>query len=115
MNSAARRFAKFSLNLQAFCFSPVFQGGSEAEPVLQAEEAPALTAPPTGTLHLSHQLQRHPAGLAAPRPTMPAPSRVQSEREPGDRKGENADVDMQCTRRGVGVGVGGLTAPSCPS
>lgn len=80
--------SKFSFNLKVFFFP--FQGSSEAEPVLQAEEAPALAAPPTGALHLPHQLQRHPAGLAAPCPAMPAPSRVQSEREPRDGKGENS-------------------------
>lgn len=74
-----------------FFFFP-FQGSSEAEPLLQAEEAPALTAPPTGALHLPHQLQWHPAGLAASCPAMPAPSCVQSEREPRDGKGENRPV-----------------------
>lgn len=72
-----------------------FQGSSEAQPVLQEEEAPALTAPPAGALHLPHQLQWHPAGVPAPCPTMPAASRVQSEREPRDGKGENRAMLVQ--------------------
>ncbi|TKS86438.1 Kinesin-like protein KIF26A [Collichthys lucidus] len=53
----------------------------------------ALTAPPTGALHLPHQLQWHPAGLAAPCPAMPAPSCVQSEREPRDGKGGRGEAE----------------------
>lgn len=92
MNFMEWWFSKFSFNLKVFFFP--FQGSSEAEPVLQAEEAPALAAPPTGALHLPHQLQRHPAGFAAPCPAMPAPSRVQSEREPRDGKGESRPVSV---------------------
>lgn len=88
MNFMDSWFSQFSFNLKVF-FLFLFQGSSEAESVLQAEEAPALSPPPAGALHLPHQLQRHPAGLAAPRPAMPAPSRVQSEREPWDGKGES--------------------------
>lgn len=86
-------FSKFGSNLKAFAF--LFQGSSEAQPVLQEEEAPALAAPPTGALHLPHQLQWHPAGVPAPCPTMPAASRVQSEREPRDGKGENRPILVQ--------------------
>lgn len=85
-------FSKFSFNLRAFAL--FFQGSSEAQPVLQEEEASALTAPPTGALHLPHQLQWHPAGVPAPDATMPAPSRVQSEREPRDGKGENRPTSV---------------------
>ncbi|CDQ56203.1 unnamed protein product [Oncorhynchus mykiss] len=56
------------LNSSCVCSS---QGSSEAEPLVQAEEAPAsLPAAPwsPGALHLPHQLQRHPAALATPRP-----------------------------------------------
>lgn len=74
----------FSLNMCVF----FLQGSSEAQPVLQKEKAPAHTAPPTGAVHLPHQLQRHPAGVPARRPTMPAPGCVQSEREPRDGKGK---------------------------
>ncbi len=81
-------FSYLSFSLKAFFFF-LLQGSSEAEPVLQEEEAPALTAPPTGALHLPHQLQWHPAGLAAPCPAMPAPGCVQSERKPRDGKGKN--------------------------
>lgn len=75
----------------------VFQGSSEAEPVLKTEEAPAVSAPPTGALHLPHQLQRDPAGVPAPGPAMPAPSCVQSERESRDGKGERGHwaVDLR--------------------
>lgn len=78
----------FCLKTFVFCF----QGSTEAQPVLQEEKAPALTAPPTGAVYLPHQLQRHPAGVSAPCSAMPAPSRVQSKREPRDGQGKNRPV-----------------------
>lgn len=73
------------------------QGSSEAEPVLQTEEAAAFPAPPTGAVHLPHQLQWHSAGFAPCCPTMPAPRRVQSERESRDGQGERDITTAMCT------------------
>lgn len=74
----------FILKLRVFHL----QGSSEAQPVLQEEKGPARAASPTGAVHLPHQLQRHPAGVPARHPAMPAPGCVQSEREPRDGKGK---------------------------
>lgn len=81
-------------SLKTFVF--YFQGSPEAQPVLQEEKAPAHTAPPTGAIYLPHQLQRHPAGVPTRRPAMPAPGRVQSEREPRDGKGKNTPAVNGC-------------------
>lgn len=62
--------------MEFFLFHNFFQGSSEAEPLLKAEETSTLTAPPAGTLHLPNQFQWDPAGLATSRSAMPAPSRV---------------------------------------
>lgn len=78
------------------------QGSSEAEPLVQAEEAPAsLPAAPwsPGALHLPHQLLRHPAALATPRPTMPAPRCLKGQGEPWDGKSKEQQALLVYTNR----------------